>query len=266
MKTYSSFCSHFPIEFSHRSRKYLRWSFCLIALQCLPAIISRGCGPVDYGFHGYSFLLPDLMPQDAPYAPFVLRFDQLVNAYQEKEQIQINENLAEWQEIFCALVPVKAIGEVIYDSSVDQLSLMKTAVNSKNIPLDFRMKKNAFARHLERHQCNETIDYLIYAKKCEPHVSRRDAWDNTPRDVVRMKNLIAEGRRIFRKLKSNYIRLRYAYQMIRLAHYSGDYEQTLELYEELLPKVEPIESILHNWILGHKAGALYRLGEKVEAA
>ncbi len=228
--------------------------------------IAQGCGPADYSFKGYSFLLPDLVKTPSVYAPFLLPFDVLASTYEDEDQAKINHNLAEWKEIFCALVPIKDIGNVIYNTSLEELELLRTAINSKTIPLDFRMSKNAFARHLENNKCNETIDYLIFAKRCEPHVVRQNSWSEKKRDIVRMQNLIVQGRRVFRKTKSNYIRLRYAYQIIRLAHYSKDYEQTVELYEELLPKTDRIESILYDWMLGHKAGAMSHLGEEVEAA
>jgi hypothetical protein len=86
-----------------------------------------------------------------------------------------------------------------------------------------------------------------------------------------MQKLISQGKKEFKKTKSHYIRLRYAYQIVRLAHYAGQYEQTLELYEELLPQIDKKashwdDSILPWWVLGHKAGALRRLGRNVEAA
>lgn len=267
MKSYSNFDHCLRTEVRKKEWKQISFLWMLtLVIQLMPTTISRGCGPGDYSFSGYSFLLPDLIPTTT-YAPFLMRFEELSGTYQQEDQIKINENLAEWKNIFCDLVSEKAIGTVIYTTSVQDLELLQTAVRSKTIPLDFRMSKNGFARHLESHKCTETVDYLIYAKRCEPHVSRQDSWSNAKRDKVAMQNLIAAGRRAFRKTKSNYIRLRYAYQIVRLAHYSGDAEQTIELHDELLPKIDKVvESILYDWMLGHRAGALLQLGERVEAA
>ena len=33
-----------------------------------------------------------------------------------------------------------------------------------------------------------------------------------------------------------------------------------------MAQVRPVDSILHFWIMGHRAGALYKLNERVEAA
>ena len=130
-----------------------------------------------------------------------------------------------------------------------------------------RLNRNSFAKHLVDFKCSETINYLLFAKTCEPHVTRKvNSWEDLKRDPVAMKALIFEGERVFIKLKSNNIKLRYAYQLIRLAHYAGDYSMAIELYDRLLPRIDPVESIVYDWILSHKAGALLRLGKRVEAA
>jgi len=95
------------------------------------------------------------------------------------------------------------------------------------------------------------VDYSFkgYSFFCEPHVTRNgNAWDPPKRDPVAMKALIYEGERVFLKLKSNNLKLRYAYQLIRLAHYAKDYAMALDLYDRLLPRIDPVESIVHDWI------------------
>ncbi|MEM9918728.1 MAG: hypothetical protein AAF990_11565 [Bacteroidota bacterium] len=239
----------------------------LLLLALFPQRITRACGPGDFSFHGYSFINPNIVRQDSAFAAYFLNFDLLYDNYQSSHPEQVKGNLDEWQEIFCELVSLEDLGKVIYGSSVDQLSLLRTSIYGKNLPLDFFYSKNSFARHLKANRCTETIDYLIFAKRCEPFVTTSDPWyDDSERDTIAMQRLIDNGRKAFRKTKSNYIRLRYAYQLIRLAHYAKNYQQTLELYDWLLPKTDPIESILNYWILGHKAGALASLGQEVEAA
>jgi hypothetical protein len=86
-----------------------------------------------------------------------------------------------------------------------------------------------------------------------------------------MQSLISEGLRQFRRTKSDYIRLRYAYQIVRLAHYAGQYEDVLAYCEDLLPRIDKersrwSDSILPWWIEGHRAGALRQIGNYPEAA
>ena len=88
-----------------------------------------------------------------------------------------------------------------------------------------------------------------------------------------MQELIRDGLKVFRNmddpekaLKSEYIKLRYAYQIIRLAHYTKSYQQTLDLHEYLMPKVDNDPSIIEYWIMGHRAGAMMGLKRNVEAS
>ncbi len=239
-------------------------------LACLPLRFSQACGPGDYSFKGYAFLRTDLVQDNADLSPFLLRFE---NLYAELDTMQERGNLQEWQDIFCGLVKIPDLRKVIYESSIEELESLYTSVRSKNLPLDFRFSKNSFALYLQRKKCIETSRYLVFAKKCEPYVVKHRGWEEGKRDTVAMGSLIKIGLRDFQKTKSNYIRLRYAYQVIRLAHYAGQYERTLELYDYLLPKTDPVGpleqlggSILQYWIQGHRAGAMMAMGERIKAA
>jgi hypothetical protein len=232
----------------------------------LPVRTATGCGPQLF-FDGYSFINPDIIDQESAYSPYFFYFKDFYEHFENTKEIQSKRNLEEWKEIFCNQVPVTALEDIIYKASISDLKLLRTAVNNKKYPLSPRLSNNPFARHLKQHKCEYTIDYLIFAKECEPHVSYYDEWDGTPkRDTFRMQELIERGLKEFQKSKSNYIKLRYAYQLIRLAHYKKNYPQTLELHDFLLPKFDPVESIINYWIMGHRAGALMKTGKKVQAS
>ncbi len=243
-------------------------------LLLLPHFLSPACIYIDRSFHGYSFVNLELLDasQKVALAPLFYKFDKLYeNYFKTVEEANRNENLAEWHERFCSILKTEDLAYIIYKSPIEELELLKRATQSKSLPVPSQLQDNEFAHYLWRNKCIETIEYLQYAKKCEPFVVTNDAWQALPRDKEQMQGLITEGRRQFRKTGSHYIRLRYAYQIIRLAHYSGDYQQTLALNEELLPQVDKKlsrwnESIIPWWILGHKAGALRKLGQNVEAS
>ena len=232
----------------------------------IPNQISKGCGPVDYSFKGYHFFDTDLVRTGSPFTDFFLRFDDFYHSYELADSVRNTSNLQEWNTIFCDQFYEKEIKEIVY-GPVENIQAIKRAAEKKKNKLGLRLNRNSFARHLVDYQCMETIQYLLFAKSCEPHVSRnRNAWDAPKRDPVAMKALIYEGERVFLKLKSNNLKLRYAYQLIRLAHYAADYTMALDLYDRLLPRIDPVESIVHDWILAHKAGVLSKSGQNVEAA
>lgn len=112
----------------------------------------------------------------------------------------------------------------------------------------------------------EALGYIMYAKQVEPNVTGGwTSWDPIERDTAKMGKLIKNGQQLHAVAKNNAIKLRFAYQVLRLAHYSKRYAECLRLYDELVkPNTTP--SVLQDLCVGLKAGALMRLDRKAEAA
>ncbi|MEM6321821.1 MAG: hypothetical protein AAF960_29440 [Bacteroidota bacterium] len=239
--------------------------FCLL-LVFLPAKISKGCGPYEPTFSGYSFLNPNIIDLNTSKAPYFAGFKKVFDRIKPTEDIQETDNIAEWRSRFCDVPRIEDLTYIIYKASLTEMRRLKTTIQQKEGQLRGLLATNTFARHLQQNKCLEAVDYLIFAKRCEPHVIAQNTWQAPERDTVAMQFLIKDGRKAFKKTKSHYFRLRYAYQLIRLAHYKKDYQQALDLYEDLLPKTDNEPSIIESWIEGHRAGALMGLGRNVEAA
>ena len=246
----------------------------LACLIIVPFEFAPACVPSGRYFHGYSFINMDILQQKEreTLAPLFMRFDQLYQDYFETvEKANQNDNLTEWFERYCQDVKKEDLAYIIYKAPIDELNLLLTATHSKSLQIPPNLQANTFAQFVFEKKCTENLEYLIFAKQCEPYVVATDQWQAPPRDKEAMQRLISEGQRQFRRMKSHYMRLRYAYQIIRLAHYAGECEQTLELYDDLIPKVDKQgsrwnDSIIPWWILGHKAGALRKLGDNVQAS
>jgi hypothetical protein len=246
----------------------------IVCMVCLPAALSPSCIGVDRSFHGYTFINLNLLDnsQKMALAPLFYRFDKLYEEYfKAVNKSNQNDNIAEWTERYCNLVPEEDIAYIVYKASIEDLELLRRATMSKSLQVPGRLQDNGLAYYLWKNKCLETIEYLMFAKSCEPYVSQNDKWEALPRNKEQMLRLIQEGKNRFRRTKSHYIKLRYAYQIIRLAHYSGDFNLTLALYDELTALVDKKssrwnESIIPWWIMGHRAGALRSLGNHVEAS
>ncbi len=239
-----------------------------------PVGISDACGPQPRGFHGYTFLNQQILTREEGETADLITgtFEQLYHThFAQKDSLNINENLAEWQARFCGLVKEADLAFIIYKASITDLELLLTNTRSKSLQVPHRLQGNSFAEYIWENKCTETVGYLIFAKQCEPHVTAGDNWQTPKRDVEAMKVLMKDGQRQFKRTKSHYMKLRYAYQIIRLAHYAGLFSQALELYEKLVPKIDRYESgyeesIIPWWIEGHRAGALMGLGKRAEAS
>lgn len=246
----------------------------LVLFTFLPNQISKGCGPtLDVNF-SYTFIGDDLLGTVCKEAPFLLhvghnRFDfkdKVYKFYGTEVEQQQKSNLEEWQASVCENAPINDIRKVVYHTESAALQTALSFIQGTTTVLDGKLKGNAFIDYLISLECHETIEYLLFAKECEPFVVARNAWSPPVHNSTKMSELINKGLKKFRRSKSHFIRLRYAYQMIRLAHYKGDYQGTLELFDRLLPKIDYEKNLIYYWILGHKAGALMGLGLNVEAS
>lgn len=218
-------------------------------------------------FSAYSFINPAFLNTTFDGTPFFIDFDKLAEDYEKRVNPQVKGNVDEWHERFCGVPRLQDIYAMVYRTPLTDLEQLEVSIRRPSISISYSLRDNTFAKYLHRNKCLETARYLTFAKKCEPFVTVNDAWKDAPQSAQRhMQDLIEDGLRDFGGAKSHYIRLRYAYQLIRLAHYSKQYRRVLELHDELMPQIENDPSIIEDWILGHKAGALLALGERVEAA
>lgn len=241
--------------------------FFLLLLLLLPLGLIRGqrCGGNRPSFQGYSFINTNLISPSIPGVQLFVDLEALEDYARKQGSPQVQGNLEEWQERYCGIPTLQDIRAVVYRSTAyDLKGLLNDAEDGRRpAPL---FAKNTFARHLLRHQCTETLRYLIFAKDCERYVTRRSPWKQPQLRYQQMNDRINRGISELERTKSHYIRLRYAYQVIRLAHYSKQYERVLGLYKDLMPKIDNDPSIIEDWIEGHRAGALQALGQRVEAA
>ncbi len=248
--------------------KRFRYHSLLLLTLSFPATISIGCGPVDLSFRGYSFINPNILDLSSEGAAFFLSFREIADYYKGPKAEQQIGNIEEWQQRFCEVASLEDIHAIVYDTDADDMRLLRNAMSSESFSPPYEMRGNLFVQHLIQKKCFETVDYLAFAKECEPHVTaNEDPWEESaPKNTGAMQQLIDDGRLAFRQTKSHYIRLRYAYQLIRLAHYMGDYQQALDLHNDLMPKTDNDPSIIDYWIMGHRAGALMGQGKNVEAS
>lgn len=246
---------------------FLSSIFIFFSIMVAPVEVHSDCGPLGTpSLNTYTFLQPFLADPEAPGTPYFLDFDVLYEEYGRQSRNQIVTNVQEWQERFCKVASVDDIYELVYQSSAYDVRELINSVNNKKLPLPVNLRGNAFAAYIKTLGCSETAEYLLFAKQCEPYVVEYDAWELREDNEDNMRLLIEEGKRDFMNTESYYIRLRYAYQLIRLAHYLRDYDLTIELYDYLMPKIDNDPSIIDYWILGHYAGALLAKGNNVEAS
>ncbi len=246
--------------------------FCLVfvsvTLASLPARKIDACGIGGRAQKNYTFLETAANQLESDYAPFLLgqSFDTLAAYYVNRQNPQITDNVAEWRGRFCNNPDSADIAQILYHTSVEDLASLRLAATVKRRDVYYDLQKNTFAQALKENRCLETIDYLLFAKRCEPYALKGNQWTGASMDSSMMYVLMKQGRDLFRETSAPFLKLRFLYQVIRLAHYAKDYPAVLRAYDEMTPKMDRVNSIVNYWVLGHRAGALYKTGKRVEAA
>lgn len=250
--------------------------FCMIlmAFGSVPPETAPPDGkPRPRPFRGYSFLDPNIVDINAAYAPYLLDYPEYYRDNYFRYDIEKRLNIAEWQERFCGHASPEEVEKVVYQADINDLERLRVAAADpeKKKPMPFALEGNIFAELIVQSGCAEVAEYLSFTRKCEPHVANyanpANNWKLPERDKPAMRELIAEGEKRLIRTQSHFLRLRYAFQIIRLAHYAGDWDRVIALHSELMPKVDTRKpSIIYYWIQAHAAGALQRTGRYPEAA
>ena len=246
--------------------RFYTHSFLAIFFSLYSLPIFSACQFKSQNLNYFPLIQSFIVNPTAPASPYFTPFKDIYLKFGKQTILQPNENINEWYERFCEVAPLSDIEWLIYQSDLSDIQELKNAV-IQNTGLITYLRTNKFARHLVKNKCLETIEYLLFAKKCEPFVTAdKDVWQTKKPDIQNMEALIQEGTKEFLTIESHYIRLRMAYQIIRLAHYSGQYSKVKYLYNYFTPKINHAPSTIQYWIEGHYAGARKALGERAKAA
>ncbi len=225
-----------------------------------------GCGPgIDPYDYYTSFFNPDISNNDLLRPFYYTGYNFL---YDERDVVSTTDKLsAEWAAYCGAPVKDKDAKAFVTEYAPADVSNLYYNIE-KNRPLNIpdSVKNNSMTKYFMQQKDLEALGYIIYAKKAEPYVTGdADAWEPIKRDGVAMAKLIKNGQQLYSAAKTDLFKLKYAFQITRLAHYSGDYAAAVKFYNDYIAP-NKTESVLQPLALSLKAGALYRSGQAKEAA
>ena len=228
------------------------------------------CAPNWVHADGYTFIRPDLIDARSAYAPYLLDWGTFYRDSFDIIDWQKKENVEEWASRFCDLPDPADVEDVVYKVSDQDLSYLADLTKRKKgeTKLGYPFADNSFAECIVYNGCDEVVKYLKFARKCEEYaIPKASKWRLKPENKDGMQQLIRVGHKLLEETDSHFLRLRYAYQIVRMAHYAGEWQQTIDLFNEVMPKIEQRKpSIIFFWTLGHVAGALQKMGRYGESA
>ncbi len=176
------------------------------------------------------------------------------------------DNIDEWGKYFNSKLGKKEIEILIYSLSLNDLKQLDSLIKNPS-EREPSSKLIFWKDFFYKNNDKEFLTYICFAKECEPAVDF-NSWEvdehySQYRDTMNL--LITKGEELYHDSKSEFIKLRYGYQIVRLAHYAKEYKKCIELYDKYITPLE-VNSVIQYWVLEQKAGALAKLGRKAEAA
>ncbi len=225
---------------------------------------SKSCGyfpdPDDY----YTIFSHDLIKVPLLLKPFFLSENHFYTRGDSTSLDPETDNLNSWHNYFNDKPSITDIKKIIYPSDLRDLKNIFSFLDNKVDTLNKKWSGNSLISYWEKHKYKETLNYLVFAKKCEPYVISHNYWSDIKRDTTGMSKLIEEGEKLYSDCTNKFIKQRYAYQVIRLAHYSYYFQKAVNLYDTYFGN-DTSDNLIKYWSLSHKAGALQSLGKIVES-
>lgn len=239
-------------------RKFIVFLISFCAVFFGNVIYTLSCGPTPDPYDYYiSFFNP--YTKGGGYEPFY--YTSLSGFYGDPTPSEEITNVADWQNYTGKKVTEKDIREYIYTYPKELFSTI--AVGSTSLPDS--VKQNTFAQFLGKEKNREAARYLLFAKSCEPAVIIDDRWSAPDRNNALLSTLYSEGKELYDKTSDKDIRARYAFQLVRLQHYSKDYHDAVTSFDQLFGGKEA-SSLVYYKALALKAGALYHLKDSLQSA
>jgi hypothetical protein len=228
-------------------------------------IIGCGGGEVDAYDYYTSFFNPDISSTKA-LRPFF--YTAYGNMYYVEEPVSPNDIIAtEWKEYCGNNVSTKDAKAFVMEYALKDVSNLYFNIekNKKNVIPD-SVQRNNMSNYFTQQKDFEALGYIMYAKKVEPLVANNQYnWEAKVNDSIGMAKLIKNGIQLHAAAKKDFFKLKYAYQITKLAMYSGNNTDAIKYYDDLIT-TNKTQSILQPLSLAIKAGALFRTGREKEAA
>ncbi len=193
-------------------------------------LVSRSCGWWPTG-EELRFSLFSSHLADVPDASPLFYSTQYFNDYEADAYLGPTENLNEWYDYFGQSVKQSEIDELIYSYPIG-----KPAVG---------IEQNGLMIHFKSGKHLEASDYIIFAKTVEQAIYR-DHWSKKEIDIEKVESLIVYGENKMNQTTEQYLKLRYAYQLVVMSYYLND-SYKAAYYHKNFVMTSPEKSVIKSW-------------------
>ncbi len=204
---------------------------------------------------GYtSYFRQDIPEKNNYYYSYLNYYDDDADKTSDKEQ-----NIKEWKKYLGGRIAEKDIEHLLYGVPLSELQkVYKKAIQRQWNSINETWAANGMMQRIIRLRDMNTLNYLLYAKACEQQAGKRvESWNYTPPfDTKIQDSLLLRGLELYKGAQSEFIRLRYAFQVVRMAYYAGHNEDCVNYYHEMVDPEGHSNALAVLWALSFYAGAV----------
>ncbi|MDR3095003.1 MAG: hypothetical protein LBU62_10265 [Bacteroidales bacterium] len=200
-----------------------------------------------------SYFRKDIPPAHNNYFfSYLNYYDNSVEQQTDKQQ-----NIAEWKQYLGGKIADTDAKQVIYNiplPALKEISRRSKIGQWEKISPDWI--SNSMIKRIVQRKDVPALDYLLYSRVCEQQAGRRsDEWQRIGFDASMQDSLLTVGQKHYASSKSEFLQLRYAFQVVRMAFYLDRKADCVKYYHNMF---EPIETkaLAKLWALSFYAGAV----------
>lgn len=161
-----------------------------------------------------------------------------------------NENLEEWYRYLNEKVDKRSIEKMVYNMPYDTLYIIANRKVYDKDPLC----DNKMAEYIMNNELDELAAYLLFTRKVEMLLGNDgDPWTNDDYNIEGLSKQIEAGKKIVKNIKDDILKQRYAYHVIVMMRYLGEYENAIKFYNDSFNEKIKNPSIIKYWALNHVA-------------
>lgn len=185
-------------------------------------------------------------------------------SYQFKDSTP-DYNLREWQQYWGGKPDIQDVSAVVYGiASEDMPAVLKNAKKGK---VWAEMSDNTALLHCAQNKDLAALEYLAFAKECEAYYnSGYYDWENytyVEPLPLEAEKYVSRATAAMNKTANKDLKLRYAFQIVRLYFYSAQYEEVVSAFDRYVEpwgkKTSADYSYMYYRAMEYKAGAHHRL-------
>ena len=245
--------------------KHLKRFIATLAITVLPFhSYVNGCGGDFYDYMNYYNLFDQLLLENKGLQPFLLTTDDAFygeDMNPDGKQQQPDENINAWMTFFKKNKTLQDMNEEQFKALLYTASYQ--SLKQPSSPYVTALNKTDAGKH--------TLTYLQYAKELEPYAqlsNNGDWWEmkrtSSPSEET-YTHYKDKGLELSRNCPYDELKLRYGYQLVRLAHYMRNKNNEAIRMYNLYVKPLKQEHYIYYAALEQTAGALYNIGKLANA-